>query len=157
MQPKSQNQKPVFVSQTPFVNGTADTLAVFCSDGRFVQQTADYLRSLGISLVDWEVWPGGGHLIFGPENLKEACKVLSAFLKDHHGIKNIILIAHLADCGWFKHTHAEIGQAEERDSAQVDCLKELRQAWQTAFPDVRLAILIARPNSENLVEFLAIE
>ncbi|NCO40579.1 MAG: hypothetical protein GW911_18510 [Armatimonadetes bacterium] len=82
-----------------------DTLAVFCSDGRFKQMVDQFLRD-GLKIPNCDVFavPGGaGWLTVGMFNHKE-CDVANRWLDaliQKHNLKRAVLLAH-EDCAFYK-------------------------------------------------------
>ena len=93
-----------FDSSTPF-DPHVDTLCVYCSDGRFAVQTAEFLDGcVGGAVCDRLVLPGGPGSLAGQAAAWRQGEVLGEslrFLQRAHDLKRVILIAH-EDCGFYK-------------------------------------------------------
>ncbi len=80
--------------------------AVYCSDGRFEAQCADFLRhGLGIDRCDLIVVPGGPARLAGyddPAFADNAVLDELTFLVQAHQLERVILIQH-DDCGFYQH------------------------------------------------------
>ena len=99
------SQEPITDPVAHWTGPSVDTLAVFCSDGRFKQMTDQFLKE-GLKVPNCDVFavPGGpGWLTVGMFNYKE-CDVAARWLGtliQAHGLKRAVLIAH-EDCAFYK-------------------------------------------------------
>lgn len=95
-----------FTSSVTYQNSGVRAAAVYCSDGRFEAQCADFLRNgLGIDRCDLVVLPGGPARLAGYEDPAfEDNAILDelAFLVEAHALERVILIQH-DDCGFYQH------------------------------------------------------
>lgn len=98
-------QPEVFVSTIPRYEGHATTLVVHCSQFDYQPQIDDFVRNgLGKSSYDRIAVPGGPQFFCGIGHLPKfrwAGTHWAKFLLDHHGLEEVILIAHEA-CGWYE-------------------------------------------------------
>jgi hypothetical protein len=104
-----------------------DTLCLYCSDGRFAVQTAEFLVArAGQGVCDRLVVPGGpGSLAGGPAVWREG-EVLAEsvrFLQRAHDLKRVILVAH-EDCGFYQ---GRLG-LDPGPGMQTHQLEDLRKA-----------------------------
>jgi len=103
--PVGPSHEPLTDPVESWVGPPVDTLAVFCSDGRFKQMTDQFLKDgLKVPHCDLFAVPGGpGWLTVDMFNYKE-CDVASKWigeLIEKHGLKRVLLIAH-EDCAFYK-------------------------------------------------------
>ena len=76
-------------------------VAVYCSDGRFVRHTLDFLEHRhGLDLVDALAVPGGPVRLIDPAGSTLLEDVV--FLLEAHGLRRAVLIQH-DDCGHYAH------------------------------------------------------
>jgi hypothetical protein len=119
-----------------WINNLPNTLVVMCSDGRFQQETDEFLHDyLGISRYDRLYVPGGagaltasGFEFSRAGQIREECRFLIAA----HGIERAILMFHgpstngpeAAICGDYRrvfpsHSAAAIYEQQVRDAAEI--------------------------------------
>ena len=95
-----------YVSSVSYQSSGVRAAAVYCSDGRFEAQCADFLRNgLGIDRCDLIVIPGGPARLAGYEDpafADDAVLEELAFLVEAHALERVILIQH-DDCGFYQH------------------------------------------------------
>lgn len=85
---------PIAVSAQP-----TQAVAVYCSDGRFVRHTLDFLQHRhGLDLVDALAVPGGPARLLAATDTAVLDDV--AFLIEAHGLRRAVLIQH-EDCGHY--------------------------------------------------------
>jgi hypothetical protein len=112
----------MFVAKTPFQSSHPDTLAVYCSDGRFARAVEELAEHLGHARIDELTLPGGP-AILDPWSASalEADQFgrAAGFLVRSHGIRHAILIAH-AGCGYYRQRYLGQPAAETRQKQLVD-------------------------------------
>ena len=97
---------PLYKSTLPWFHERVGAAAVYCADGRYNDQTDDFLHNhLGLPRYDRVVIPGGpaclaGHTLAVRE--RGAFEKQLRFLVESHQLKRIVLIAH-EDCGFYRH------------------------------------------------------
>jgi hypothetical protein len=147
-----------FSSSAPWHSDFAETLVLYCSDGRFVQQCEEFLTNgLQVKTCDHFIVPGGAAWLVLDTLTFHAYDVAReqvAFLVEAHSLKRAILIAH-EECGFYRarFPHAT---AEAIFDAQI---KDLRQAATTLtvwFPQLTVETFYARVKGEQ-VEFVTVE
>ena len=99
------SQEPITEPVEQWTGPPVDTLAVFCSDGRFQQLTEQFLhQGLKVPHADVFAVPGGpAWLTVSMFNHKECdvgCRWIEALIKAHD-LKRVALIAH-EDCAFYK-------------------------------------------------------
>ncbi|MCS6861368.1 MAG: hypothetical protein NZT92_13715 [Abditibacteriales bacterium] len=136
----------------------ADTLVLYCADGRFVRQCEDFLTNgLKVATCDHFVVPGGaGWLVLDALTLHayDAAREHIGFLVQAHALQRAVLIAH-EDCGFYRHRFPH-ATADELFQAQI---KDLRQAATTLrgwFPQLTVEMYYARVEGER-VEFVPVQ
>jgi len=135
-------QAQPFTATTPFPGPGIDTLAVYCSDGRFVRQCEQFVeQQLQAERSDRLVVPGGPAALLESE-AHPGAMAWARFLIEAHGIERIILITH-ADCGDYAHRRQLTGddqrQAQQQDLATVTVkLRELCDGLSIACFEARL-------------------
>ncbi len=98
-----------FTSTTPYDNPHVAAVAVYCSDGRFIRQTQQFLYdSLHLHHCDHVAIPGGPATLASPDIYADSFEQL-IFLVNAHDLEKIILIAH-EDCGFYKAILNLVGQ-----------------------------------------------
>jgi len=129
-------KKPVGPSHEPLTEPTenwvgpqVDTLAVFCSDGRFKQMTDHFLKD-GVKAPNCDLFavPGGpGWLTVDMFNYNE-CDVATRWIRElieKHGLKRVLLIAH-EDCAFYKDKYKDLSPADiqKRQLAELHLAQE---------------------------------
>lgn len=101
----SSSSESDFVSSRPFGDPHVDTLCLYCSDGRFAVQTAEFLEArAGHGVCDRLVVPGGPSSLAGGPAVWREGEVLAEslrFLLRAHDLKRILLVVH-EDCGFYR-------------------------------------------------------
>ena len=96
----------IFKSSIPWFHQRVGAAAVYCADGRYNDQTDDFLHQhLGLPRYDRVVIPGGAGCLAGHTHAmreRGAFEKQLRFLVESHQIKRIVLIAH-EDCGFYRH------------------------------------------------------
>jgi len=121
-----QRQQAEYQSGLPFNASGIDTLAVYCSDGRFGVQVDDFLQSaLRMPRCDRLVIPGGPGCLagyFAAFHEEAAAKEQIKFLVRCHKLTRIVLIGH-DDCGFYKHqlnlTDSDVSGRQSEDLVKV--------------------------------------
>lgn len=136
----------------------ADTLVLYCADGRFVPQCEDFLMNgLQVKTCDHFVVPGGaGWLVLDALTFHayDAAREHIGFLVQAHSLKRAILIVH-EDCGFYRARFPN-ATVEAIYAAQI---KDLRQAATTLtvwFPQLTVERYYARVEGGQ-VEFVPIK
>jgi hypothetical protein len=147
----------LFYSPIAWHKEFADTLVLYCSDGRFVQQCEDFLTNgLALTTCDHFVVPGGaGWLVLDALTFHayDAARAHIGFLVEAHALKRAILIAH-EECGFYRARFPHAA-AEAIFDAQI---KDLRQAATTLtvwFPQLTVETYYARIE-DGQVEFVTV-
>ena len=87
-----------------YVSDHPDTLAIYCSDGRFTDAIEELVRSLGHPRLDALCLPGGPALLdLGSASFSalEAMRTGASFLVRGHQTKHVVLVAHHG-CGYYR-------------------------------------------------------
>lgn len=95
----------IYQSNIPFQTEPLDTIAVYCSDGWFGDQTESFLTTgLGLRRFDRLVVPGGAACLVRHHASQLEDETILArlrFLIESHELNRVILVAH-DDCGYYK-------------------------------------------------------
>lgn len=144
-------------SKTKFEKKHPDTLAVYCSDGRFTDAVEELVRSLGHPRLDVLCMPGGPALFdLGSASFSalEAMRTGASFLVRGHAIKHVVLITH-EGCGYYKDRY----RFETPEGIVRQQHADLREAaaWVAgAHPDVTIATYFAKPEA-GVIGFHVVE
>ena len=114
-----------------YVKEHPDTLAVYCSDGRFTDAVEELVRSLGHPRLDVLCLPGGPALLdLGSAGFSalETMRTGATFLIRGHGTKHVVLVAHQG-CGYYRERY-RFETPDEIVHKQKDDLK-LAASWIT--------------------------
>ncbi len=154
MEKKENN--PWFYSRSQTEQKT-ETLVIHCSDYRF-QKVFDQFLFEGLRLVSFDrlAFPGGPQFFSTPLHLPKfewAGKKWMQFLKEKHGLKEIICIAH-EDCGWYKEVVVGGFKFDILKIRQKDDLCRAEEVLQKMFPGIKVRLFFAHLKQEgNNVEF----
>lgn len=99
-----------------------DTLALYCSDGRFTRAVEDLCSALGADRIDTVTIPGGpGLLDVGKLALSDRATIAKSldFLIKGHQIKRVVLVAH-AGCGYYRTRYPRKSAAEIEATQRSD-------------------------------------
>ena len=136
---------------TAYVKEHPDTLAIYCSDGRFTDAVEELVRSLGHPRLDVLCMPGGPALLdLGSASFSalEAMRTGASFLIRGHGTKHVVLVAHTG-CGYYKERY-RFETPEEIIAKQKDALKTAA-SWLTGqHPDVSVHAYFAKPHGAKV-------
>ena len=132
-----------FLSKSPYTAEHPESLAVYCSDGRFTRAVEELLGHLGHARLDTLTLPGGPGLLAPTTSYseREAITRAASFLIVGHRIRSVVLIAHQG-CGYYRErlpgTSGEVIEAR-----QVTDLRGAREALLLGHPslDVQLRYL----------------
>jgi carbonic anhydrase len=108
--------KPAFTKEhkiaIPFAEHYPDTLAICCSDGRYIEMVGKYLEERGVARHDLIALPGGPAVLCRETaSAGESMHSRDAFdfLVESHRTKTVLLIAH-RHCGYYGR---RLGSCEE--------------------------------------------
>ncbi len=99
-----------------------DTLALYCSDGRFTRAIEELCGTLEADRIDTITIPGGpGLLDIGTLALADRATVAKAleFLIQGHQIKTVVFVAH-AGCGYYRSRYPRKSVAEIEVTQRTD-------------------------------------
>lgn len=109
--------------QVPYSSKHPDTLALYCSDGRFTQAVEELCANrLEAHRIDTVTIPGGpGLLDIGKLALSNRAVVVNAlgFLIIGHDIKRVVLVAH-EGCGYYRSRYPRKSPAELKAAQHAD-------------------------------------
>ncbi len=128
-----------------------DTLAIYCSDGRFTDAVEELVHSKGHPRLDVLCLPGGPALLdLGSASFSalEAMRTSASFLIRGHEIKNVALIAH-EGCGYYKERY-RFESPEEIVRQQKEDLKIAAQWLAGSHPDLAITLYFAKPIGNNV-------
>lgn len=149
-------REPLFESSVPFGHSHAEALCLYCSDGRFALQTAEFLRKhLRLMSHDLLAVPGGGAALAGDPAAWREGDVFgecARLLQRLHELKRVVLVAH-EDCGFYAF-RLGIGR-EAQEPRQMEDLRKIASAIR-AFGSVSVEGYYARI-VEGRVRFEAVE
>lgn len=150
---------PAFVSSIPFPEKKSETLVICCGDHRYRAQIEDFLRNgLKLTAFDELVVPGGAEFLFAAAHLPKfewAGRRWLRFLVEHHGLREIICIAH-EDCGWYKNLMVGPLNLSFLKDRQLSDLRKVPAALHEVVPGLRVRLFFARCNEKGQVEFVSI-
>src|SRR5579863_7069485 len=125
----------LFSAEMPFDAERPDTLAVFCSDGRWQAQIEEFVSKHCSQRADLYVVPGGpaGFNPWG-STLSEAKAAENAvrFLREHHQLESAWLIAH-EGCAYYRNKYGPL-DARYLVQRQFDDLDRARDTILNWFP-----------------------
>jgi hypothetical protein len=127
-----------FVSKTIFDPAHPESLAIYCSDGRFTQSVEELLAHLGYATLDTLTLPGGPALLSPATSYaeRESMSRAASFLIVGHQIAHVVLIAH-AGCGYYRDRYP--GEATEAiEARQLADLASARRALELAHPSLHI-------------------
>lgn len=138
-------------SNIPFQVAPLETVVVYCSDGRFGDQTEEFLnRNLGLKRYDRLVVPGGAACLTGyhPSHMQdEGIFAQLRFLIEAHALKRVVLIAH-DDCGYYK---LRLGVTpKQQDQPKRDDLVKAAENIRNINPQCEVQTYIARLNNNEV-------
>ena len=150
-------ERALFDSSAAFRDVHADDICIHCSDGRFVEQTEEFLRrGLKLSGYDLLVVPGGPACLAGDPAAWRDGEVASEsirFLQRAHNLRRAILIAHV-DCGFYQGKLGVSGDALE--PRELEDLGKAAARIRSAAPSVAVEAYIARV-ADGRVRFAAVD
>jgi carbonic anhydrase len=140
-----------FTSDIDFDNSGVEALVVYCSDGRFAEQTEQFIHEqLGLIQYDKLVIPGGAGALVDHQPADAEAKTARGhlrFLVEAHQIKRLILIQH-DDCGFYQH---QLGvSAEDLSARQHEDAITITEALKELNPDLFVDIYIARIEGQKV-------
>lgn len=112
------------VVATPYQAAHPDTLALYCSDGRFTRAVEELCSAIGAERIDTVTIPGGpGLLDVGKLALSDRATVIKSldFLIRGHQIQRVVLVAH-AGCGYYRARYPRKSAAEIESIQQSDLI-----------------------------------
>jgi hypothetical protein len=127
-----------------FESSHPDTLAIYCSDGRFTDAVEALVRSLGHPRLDTMTLPGGPglfELTHSDFAALETVRRAATFLVRGHAIKHVLLVAH-EGCGYYRARN--LGRGPGQIAAQQ--IADLRAAaiwFHRTHADVSVALFFA--------------
>lgn len=145
-------KSPIFRSSIPWEHQRIGAAAIYCADGRYNDQTDDFLHNrLGLPRYDRVVIPGGAACL-APHALamreRGALEKQLRFLIESHVLNRVVLIAH-EDCGFYKHVLRLRSALEPQQHTDLCHVTQVIQSWSA---DVRVEAYFAR-TSGGLVQF----
>lgn len=143
-----------FTAEAPWNASFPDTLAIYCSDGRFTRPVEDLTKHDGHARLDTLTLPGGpAMLVDGSSNDSDHDTVVRAlaFLVKGHDLKHVVLIAH-KDCGYYKATFPSFSKKEllERQIADLEAARAKIQA-KFMVPPLTVDCYYATPENGRVV------
>ena len=144
-------------AKTPFDPKHPDTLAIYCSDGRFTEAVEELVKTLGHGRLDVMCLPGGpGLLDLGSASFSalEAMRAAASLLVTAHKTRRVFLISH-EGCGYYKARYRFESPAEIVRQQHAD-LREAAAWLAGAHPNVRVKTYFAKPD-KGVVAFHPIE
>ena len=158
MQTQSGPEVVEFESTMPWPQPATDALVVHCSDHRFQAHFDDFLRSgLHLATFDRLVIPGGPQFLLAPlPKFEWAGRRWLNFLVKHHGIRQLILLAH-EDCGWYKDLSVGSITIPLLKEHQITDLRKMPAILRELAPSVSVRLFYARPSRNNRVEFVEVK
>lgn len=124
-----------------------DTLAIYCSDGRFTRAVEQLAAQLGSPRVDVMSLPGGPGLFdLWSASPTEArlMRDASSFLITGHRIQKVILVAH-EGCGFYQRRYYSL-DADERRARQEADVSVAREQILRLHPQVDVTGFFAAPS-----------
>ena len=124
-----------------------NTLAIYCSDGRFTDAIEEVVRTLGHARFDTLTMPGGpGLLSLRSATFSDVDSVgrASSFLIRGHGITRAVLCAH-EGCGYYRMRFPGDSPAATRER-QIADLREAARALRVANPQIVTLAFMAVPD-----------
>jgi hypothetical protein len=141
----------VFVAHEPFEASHPDSLAVYCSDGRFTNAVAELFKALDHDRLDEMTLPGGPallHTASAGSITVETVRQSARFLIDAHHIQFVVLLAH-EGCGYYKSRYG--GDTQERiTTIQHEDLGRASHWLKTAYPGISTAGYYVRPRDGRI-------
>ncbi len=133
------------VSKRKFDESHPDSLAVYCSDGRFTSAVEELLVSLGRERLDTMTLPGGPalfELTTADFAGLEAVRTAASFLVRGHAIKHVVLLAHEA-CGYYRSRNPG-AEPQALLHKQVSDLRSAAGWFHGAMPQLEIRLYYAR-------------
>ena len=127
-----------FLSKSVYAAEHPDSLAIYCSDGRFTRAVEELVGQLGHARLDTLTLPGGPGLL-APSTAyseRETVSRAASFLIVGHHIRHVVLIAH-AGCGYYRDRYAG-ESAEATEARQLADLASARRALEQSHPSLRI-------------------
>lgn len=121
-----------YKSSIPWFQERVGAAAIYCADGRYNDQTDDFLHNhLGLPRYDRVVIPGGagclaGHALAMRE--RGALEKQLRFLVESHALRRIVLIAH-DDCGFYRHLLRVRGPLEQSQAKDLLTVAGQIRSW----------------------------
>lgn len=113
----------MFRSRVPYDHSHPDTLALYCSDGRFTRAVEELAGHLGHPRVDVMCLPGGPGLLdsWTSSSVLETHLVADAasFLVVGHHIRTVLLVAH-EGCGFYARRYPDLQPDARRATQEAD-------------------------------------
>ena len=146
----SRDKTQAFESSVPFVSHV-EALCLYCSDGRFVQQTDEFVeKCLGEHAHDRLVVPGGPASLAGDMSVWREADFVGEnlrFLQRAHDLKRVVLIAH-DDCGFYQ---KKLGvSADGLERRQLDDLRKAGANIRGLAPSVEIVAFLARRSGDRV-------
>ena len=144
MAPRSYHSKTIYDPAHP------QSLAVYCSDGRFTRAVEELLAHLGHAALDTLTLPGGPALLSSATSYaeREALSRAASFLIVGHEIEHVVLIAH-AGCGYYRDRYPG-ESAEAIEARQLADLASARRALELAHPSLHVRTQYLRVVDERV-------
>lgn len=145
-------QLAIFRSTIPWEHQRIGAAAIYCADGRYNDQTDEFLHThLGLPRYDRVAIPGGAACL-APHTLamreRGALEKQLRFLIESHTLGRVVLIAH-EDCGFYKHVLRLRTALEPQQHADLRHVAEVIRSWSSA---VQVEAYFAR-KAEGSVQF----
>lgn len=145
-------QLAIFRSSIPWEHHRIGAAAIYCADGRYNDQTDEFLHThLELPRYDRVVIPGGAACL-APYVLamreRGAMEKQLRFLIESHQLNRVVLIAH-EDCGFYKHVLRLRTPLEPQQHVDLRRVAETIRSWS---PEVQVDAYFAR-KAEGSVQF----
>jgi hypothetical protein len=130
--PTTTGPTALYRSSIPWFQERVGAAAIYCADGRYNDQTDDFLHNhLGLPRYDRVVIPGGaaclaGHTLAMRE--RGAFEKQLRFLVESHELRRIVLIAH-EDCGFYRHLLRARGPLEPMQAKDLLAVAGVIRTW----------------------------
>lgn len=149
-------QLAIFRSSIPWEHQRIGAAAIYCADGRYNDQTDDFLHNrLELPRYDRVVIPGGAACL-APHTLamreRGALEKQLRFLIESHMLNRVVLIAH-EDCGFYKHVLRLRTAMEPQQHTDLRHVANVIRSWSG---DVLVEAYFAR-KADSLVQFEPVE
>ena len=134
------------VSKLPYEAKHPDTLAVYCSDGRFTEAIEKLVHDLGHARLDTLTIPGGPALLDLTSSgyaALETVRSATSFLIVGHAVKHVTLVTH-EGCGYYRDRY-RLDSAESMLRRQLADLRGAARWVRTTHAGVKVSAFHARP------------